>query len=170
MFDEHDEMVSSLGQELLRRSMRCATAESCTGGLIGAMLTAVPGSSMWYDGGIVSYSNEVKERLLGVRSSTLEAYGAVSEAVVCQMALGACTATDTEAAMAVSGVAGPGGGTEEKPVGTVWIGWAVRGEARARKFHFPGVREEVRLKAARSAIGGLLAWLLELPFDDSGQR
>lgn len=160
MFEEQDGLVSALGRELLRRGLRCATAESCTGGMIGAMLTAVPGSSAWYAGGIVSYANDVKERLLGVSRSDLESCGAVSAPVVRQMALGACSAAGADAAMAVSGVAGPGGGTEEKPVGTVWIGWALQGDVHACVFHFPGGRGDIRRQAARRAIEGLLGMLL----------
>ncbi|MBR4423794.1 MAG: CinA family protein [Mailhella sp.] len=169
MFEEDNELVSALGRELLRRSLRCATAESCTGGLIGAMLTAVPGSSAWYAGGVVSYANDVKERLLGVQRSDLETCGAVSGPVVRQMALGACAAAGADAAMAVSGVAGPGGATEEKPVGTVWIGWALRGDVHARVFRFPGSRGDVRSQAARCAIGGLLDFLLRTP-GDGGEK
>ncbi len=156
MFGEQDELVSLLGRELLRRGLRCATAESCTGGMIGAMLTAVPGSSAWYAGGVISYANDVKEHLLGVRRDVLESCGAVSGPVVRQMALGAGAAAGADVAMAVSGVAGPGGGTDEKPVGTVWIGWALRGDVHARMFRFPGSRQEVRRRAARCAISGLL--------------
>ncbi len=168
MFEEDNELVSALGRELLRRGLRCATAESCTGGLIGAMLTSVPGSSAWYGGGVVSYANDVKERLLGVRRADLESCGAVSGPVVRQMALGACAAAGADVSMSVSGVAGPGGGTEEKPVGTVWIGWALQGDVHARMFRFPGGREEVRCRAARCAIGGLLE-LLRFP-GDGGEK
>ena len=169
MFDEQDGLVSALGRELLRRGLRCATAESCTGGMIGAMLTAVPGSSAWYAGGVVSYANDVKERLLGVSRSDLDSCGAVSAPVVRQMALGACSATGADAAMAVSGVAGPGGGTEEKPVGTVWIGWALQGDVRACVFHFPGGRGDIRRQAARRAIEELLDMLLRSPGGGGGE-
>ncbi|WP_295638515.1 CinA family protein [uncultured Mailhella sp.] len=161
MLDENDALVEELASLLLARGMRCATAESCTGGLAGAMLTARPGSSDWYLGGVISYANEVKKRLLGVREEDLATVGAVSEPVVRSMALGACTATGAEAAMSTSGVAGPGGGTKEKPVGTVWIGWALNGGTRAKVFRFTGSRDEVRVQAARQAVAGLVAWLKE---------
>lgn len=161
MLDENDAFVEELAALLLARGMRCATAESCTGGLTGAMLTARPGSSDWYLGGVISYANEVKKRLLGVREEDLATVGAVSEPVVRSMALGACKATGAEAAMSTSGVAGPGGGSEEKPVGTVWIGWALNGRTRAKVFHFAGSRDEVRVQAARQAVAGLVAWLKE---------
>lgn len=161
MFEENDLLVGELARVLLERRLTCATAESCTGGLTGAMLTARPGSSDWYLGGVISYANEVKKGLLGVREEDLETVGAVSEAVVRSMALGACAATGAHAAMSTSGVAGPGGGTKEKPVGTVWIGWALNGETRAAVFHFSGNRDEVRVQAARQAIRGLAEWLEE---------
>lgn len=161
MFDENDALVRSLALTLQGRGLVCATAESCTGGLIGAMLTAVPGSSEWYAGGVISYANSVKTGLLGVRAEDLEREGAVSEPVVRAMALGACAATGARAAVATSGVAGPGGGSAEKPVGTVWVGWALEGNSRAHVFHFGGSRDEVRVQAARAAVEGLLAWLEE---------
>lgn len=161
MLDENDVLVEDLAALLLARHMKCATAESCTGGLIGAMLTARPGSSDWYTGGVISYANEVKMGLLGVRREDLASEGAVSESVVRSMALGACLAAGAEAAMATSGVAGPGGGTAQKPVGTVWIGWALSGRTRAKVFHFEGNRDEVRVQAARQAMAGLVTWLKE---------
>ena len=161
MLDENDAFVEELAALLLARGMRCATAESCTGGLTGAMLTARPGSSDWYLGGVISYANEMKKRLLGVREEDLATVGAVSEPVVRSMALGACKATGAEAAMSTSGVAGPGGGSEKKPVGTVWIGWALNGRTRAKVFHFAGSRDEVRVQTARQAVAGLVAWLKE---------
>lgn len=161
MFEENDPLVGELARVLLERHLTCATAESCTGGLTGAMLTAKPGSSDWYLGGVISYANKVKKGLLGVHEEDLETVGAVSEAVVRSMALGACEATGAHAAMSTSGVAGPGGGTKEKPVGTVWIGWALNGETRAAVFHFSGNRDEVRVQAARQAIRGLAEWLEE---------
>ena len=100
-----------------------STAESCTGGLIAAQITSVPGASEVYPGGIVSYSNAMKMSQLGVNASSLETYGAVSETVAKEMATGALVATQSDLAIAVTGIAGPGGGSEEKPVGTVWIAW-----------------------------------------------
>ena len=161
MFEENDPLIRELARVLCERHLTCATAESCTGGMVGAMLTAVPGSSDWYLGGVISYANKVKEGLLCVRREDLESVGAVSEPVVRAMALGACAATGAFAAMSTSGVAGPGGGTAEKPVGTVWIGWALNGESRAEVFHFTGNRDSVRMQAARQAIRGLLDWLEE---------
>lgn len=161
MLDENDVLIGELAGELRARNMTCATAESCTGGLVGAMLTAVPGSSDWYLGGVISYANTVKTGVLGVGEEELARGGAVSEPVVRAMALGACSVTGARAAMSTSGVAGPGGGSAEKPVGTVWIGWALNGESRAKVFHFDGNRDSVRVQAARQAIQGLLDWLKE---------
>ncbi|MBR3880006.1 MAG: CinA family protein [Mailhella sp.] len=153
--------VLELADALKAREFTCATAESCTGGLIGAMLTAVPGSSEWYVGGVISYANSVKIGLLGVREADIETQGAVSAPVVRSMAQGACRATGADIACAVSGVAGPGGGTPEKPVGTVWIGWSLHGDTRARKFHFCGDRDEVRAQTVAEAVRGMLEWVKE---------
>ncbi|MBQ9104991.1 MAG: CinA family protein [Mailhella sp.] len=153
--------VLELAEALKARGLTCATAESCTGGLIGGALTAVPGSSEWYVGGVISYANSVKTGLLGVSEADLAAYGAVSEAVVRSMALGACRVTGADIACAVSGVAGPGGGTPEKPVGTVWIGWCLHGETRAGKFLFCGDREAVRAQTVEKAVRGMTAWVKE---------
>ena len=162
MFDgETLALITELAQALKERGLVCATAESCTGGLIGAALTAVSGSSEWYVGGVISYANSVKTGLLGVDEAALEAQGAVSEPVVRGMALGACRVTGADVACAVSGVAGPGGGTPEKPVGTVWIGWSKHGETRAQKFYFSGDRDSVRAQTVTEAIRGMLDWVKE---------
>ena len=154
-------LILELSAALKKRGFVCATAESCTGGLIGAALTSFSGSSEWYAGGVISYANSVKVGLLGVSETDLEAQGAVSEAVVRSMASGACRALGADMACAVSGVAGPGGGTPEKPVGTVWIGWSLHGETRARKFRFGGDREEVRAQTVTEAVRGMLEWVKE---------
>ena len=152
-------LIHELADALKARGLVCATAESCTGGLIGAALTSVSGSSEWYVGGVISYANSVKAGLLGVREADLEAHGAVSEPVVRSMAMGACRVTGADVACAVSGVAGPGGGTPEKPVGTVWIGWSKHGETRAEKFRFNGDRDSVRAQTVAEAIRGMLDWV-----------
>ncbi len=161
MAEEDDALILGLAKELRARGWFCATAESCTGGMIGAALTAVPGSSEWYAGGVVSYSNRMKEKLLGVSRADLDAFGAVSRPVVMQMARGACAAAEAECAVSTSGIAGPGGGSPEKPVGTVWIGWSVSGRSRAEECHFSGGRDEVRRKAVRRALQGLAEMLEE---------
>lgn len=116
----------AVGQLLTERGETLSTAESCTGGLIGHRITSVAGSSTYYKGGVISYSNEIKERVLGVDGELLERHGAVSEPVVRQMAEGVRRLMDTDYGVATSGVAGPGGGTAEKPVGMVWIAVATR--------------------------------------------
>ena len=134
------------------RGLRIAVAESCTGGLLGARLTAVPGSSSVVAGGVISYSNDVKERLLGVPGQTLERHGAVSEEVARAMAAGARTAIGAEIGIAITGIAGPGGGTPEKPVGLVWIAVDVNGLTRTHGSRFIGDRAEIRLRATQAAL------------------
>ncbi len=141
--------------ELERRGARLAVAESCTGGLLGQRLTAVPGSSRVFLGGVVAYHNDVKLGLLGVSGDTLAVHGAVSEEVAREMASGVARSLGADAALAVTGIAGPDGGTPEKPVGTTWI--AVQWQARIRAFHyvFPGERDVVRRRAAQAALDAL---------------
>jgi nicotinamide-nucleotide amidase len=151
--------IQRLGAALSQRGWLCATAESCTGGLIGASLTAVPGSSAWFAGGVIAYANSVKEQALGVDSLSLERHGAVSKSVVRQMAAGACRLTGAQAAMAVSGIAGPGGGTAHKPVGTVWLGFAAGGIVSAHKIWLPATRPVLRQAVVALAVRGLLGLL-----------
>ncbi len=154
---EGDDTPAAIVLEALRqRGMTLATAESCTGGNIAHKLTAVPGSSDVFLGSVVSYSNSVKEGLLGVKAATLEAVGAVSKEVVEQMVAGACRATGADCAVATSGIAGPGGGSAEKPVGTVWMAWACRGKILSRVFRFPGDRARVIDRATTEALLGIL--------------
>lgn len=141
---------------LRQRGLTLATAESCTGGNIAHRLTSVAGSSDVFLGSVVSYSNSVKEGLLGVEATTLEAVGAVSREVVEQMVAGACRATGADCAVATSGIAGPGGGSVEKPVGTVWMAWACRGKIVSRVFRFPGDRARVIDRATTEALLGIL--------------
>ena len=129
-----------------------ATAESCTGGAIGAALTAVPGSSAVYKGGIISYCNEVKEALLQVDAGTLQELGAVSGPVAQQMALGAKAVLQADVAVSVTGLAGPAGDESGHSVGTVFIGYADVQQALFREYHFPGDREQVRTEAVRAAL------------------
>ena len=141
-----------LGEILLRRKMTIATAESCTGGRLAALMNKWPGSSEWYKGSVIAYSNDVKQRLLSVPSETLQTVGAVSEETVLQMVKGVQALVRTDCAIATSGIAGPGGGTPQKPVGTVWIAWAIAGEASARCYHFNGTREEITAQACQIAL------------------
>ncbi|WP_333680090.1 CinA family protein [Dyella sp.] len=139
-----------------------ASAESCTGGWIAKALTDLSGSSAWFEAGVVSYSNEAKMSLLGVKRETLERTGAVSEATVLEMVSGALERLHAAVAVAVTGIAGPAGGTPEKPVGTVWIGWQQRGgAAHAQRFHFAGDREAIRRQTVAAALEGVLAILTD---------
>ncbi|EAR63068.1 CinA family protein [Neptuniibacter caesariensis] len=153
--------LTEIADRLINKNHKIATAESCTGGWIAQEITALPGSSEWFDSGFVTYSNQSKKRLLGVKSSTLEEHGAVSEQTVLEMAEGALRNSDANYSVVTSGIAGPGGGTSEKPVGTVWIAWA--GEevgATAEKVVFKGDRESVRKQAVNYALEGILRKLL----------
>lgn len=157
MDGELEALSVAVGQALLARGETLATAESCTGGWIAAVLTATSGSSAWFDRGWVTYSNAAKQDMLGVRPDTLAAHGAVSQAVVCEMAEGALARSLATHAIAVSGVAGPTGGTPQKPVGTVWIAWARRGQAtRTVRCLFSGDREAVRRATVVRALNDLM--------------
>jgi nicotinamide-nucleotide amidase len=153
-------LATRVGQHLLATHRTVVTAESCTGGWIAKALTDIAGSSQWFVEGFVTYSNEAKLRRLGVPRSVLEAQGAVSEATVRAMATGALQRTAAEVAVAVSGIAGPGGAMPGKPVGTVWLCWAHRSARSVRIAvqlkRFRGNREAVRRKTVRLALQGLL--------------
>ncbi|WP_290524545.1 CinA family protein [Alcanivorax sp.] len=152
--------IESLALRLTRQRLMVVTAESCTGGGIAQAMTALPGSSAWFERGMVSYSNEAKQDLLGVQAQTLDSHGAVSQATALEMARGAIEHSRGHISVAVTGVAGPDGGTPDKPVGTVWIAWAQKqGPAEAQCFHFAGDRHAVRQQTILAAIEGLNARL-----------
>jgi len=151
------EIAARLGKKLHAKSLTIATAESCTGGLIGAAITSVPGSSVWFRGGIIAYDNAIKTSLLKIPASTLKRYGAVSEETVSAMAAGAAHILGTDCAVAVSGIAGPNGGTEEKPVGLVYIGAYYHNKIDVNKHQFPGDRESVREQTAETALEKVIA-------------
>jgi nicotinamide-nucleotide amidase len=155
--------TEQLAQLLLRRGWMLATAESCTGGLIAAACTELAGSSNWFERGFVSYSNEAKTGLLGVNPQTISAHGAVSEAVVREMVEGAVSRSRARVGVAVTGVAGPSGGSKDKPVGTVWFGSRVDGELTSETVRFPGDRAAVRAATVRHALDGLVQRLARLP-------
>lgn len=148
--------VLLLGEKLCARNMRCATAESCTGGLAGAALTSVSGASQWFSGGIIAYDNSVKTALLRVPAACIDVHGAVSREVVCHMAQGVSTALHVPVTVAISGVAGPDGGTADKPVGTVWLGFHLHGQNSSHCLHLEGDREAIRQQAVAIALQGLL--------------
>jgi len=151
------DLAERTGRALEQRGLMMATAESCTGGWIAEAITAVPGSSAWFDRGFVTYTYVSKREMLGVRQETLDRYGAVSEAVVQQMVEGALNESSAQAAVSVSGTAGPSGGTPEKPVGTVCFGWGLKdARPRTETRHFAGDREAVRRQAVVHALQGLL--------------
>lgn len=140
------------------------TVESCTGGLVGAALTSLPGSSDYFPGGFITYSNELKQRLVGVKDQSLETYGAVSDSVAREMAMGGLRHAASTYAISITGIAGPGGGSIEKPVGTVWICVAQSGGAiDCRRFLFPGTRSVVREAACLTALRMLLAMMERNP-------
>jgi len=151
-----DELSARLGESCRRAGLLVATAESCTGGGVGEAITRTAGSSAWYDRGFVTYSNEAKVDLLGVKQETIGSHGAVSEAVAREMVLGALHQSVADLAVAVTGVAGPDGGTAAKPVGLVWFAWAsLDGEVRAKFEVFGGDRAAIRDQAVREALRGL---------------
>jgi len=149
-------LAARLGAAALARGAMIATAESCTGGLVAGAITAVPGSSAWFERGFVTYSNLAKEEQLGVASSTIERFGAVSEEAAKAMAQGAVRAASAQWAVAVTGIAGPDGGSPGKPVGTVWFAWAGPGRLEALRRHFDGDRAAVREASVRVALEGLV--------------
>ncbi|HUL83753.1 MAG TPA: CinA family protein [Gammaproteobacteria bacterium] len=150
------ELAASLGRVLQARNLRVATAESCTAGWIAKALTDVAGSSQWFEGGIVAYSNAAKSSLLGVPAGLIAAHGAVSEPVVRAMAEGARARLGVALAVAISGIAGPDGGTPDKPVGTVWLAWANGRQTTAAREQLRGDREAVRRQSVALALRRLI--------------
>jgi len=157
-------LSAQVGRGLTGRGWKLATAESCTGGWIAAVVTATAGSSDWFERGFVTYSNESKLELLGVTPGTLDSQGAVSTGTVAEMARGALGASRADVALAVSGIAGPGGGTPDKPVGTVCFAWCARdATARVETLRLSGDRDAVRRAAVIHALEGLMALLAQDP-------
>jgi len=153
------DLAEVVAKRMTDAGLTLALAESCTGGLLGKRLTDVPGASLFLAGGVVAYSNHVKQAVLRVPADVLARDGAVSEASACAMAAGARRALDADAALAITGIAGPDGGTAEKPVGTVWIAAALGERTETRRFLFPGSRDEVRQRSAQAALEALLRML-----------
>ncbi|RTE87126.1 MULTISPECIES: CinA family protein [Gammaproteobacteria] len=151
--------VAQIAEQLLHKKWRFGTAESCTGGMIAGICTSLPGSSRWFEGGIVSYSNAMKENLLNVKRETLEEFGAVSEQCVAEMARGTQFSLNCEVTLSVSGIAGPEGGSAQKPVGTVCFGWALKDQLFQETKQFSGNREAIREQAATYALAKLASLL-----------
>jgi len=152
-------LAERLGTALKAAGLRLVTAESCTGGRVAEAVTAAPGSSAWFDRGVVAYSNDAKQEMLGVPASLIESHGAVSEPVAAAMARGACAGRTDRVAVAISGIAGPGGGSAAKPVGTVCLAVAAGDTLRTRTVLLDGDRTEIRHKAACAAMSDLIAGL-----------
>jgi len=155
-----NQLAAQVGAALQSHGMMLVTAESCTGGGVASAITDIAGSSAWFDRGFVTYSNQAKIDMLGVSPDTLTRYGAVSEATVREMVTGALQHSQAQIALAVSGIAGPGGGTPEKPVGTVLFAWGIKGsESIARTSLLSGNRTEVRKQAVHIALQGIVELL-----------
>ena len=155
--EELQQLAHELGAALHARGWMVATAESCTGGWVGQLLTAIPGSSAWFERGFITYANAAKQEMLGVPAATLETCGAVSEETASAMAAGALAHSHAQASLAISGIAGPGGGTPQKPVGLVCYGWALAdGTVMSSTCRLDGDREEIRSRAAAAALRGLI--------------
>ncbi len=154
-----DILAAQVGGALKSHGLMLATAESCTGGGVAEAITSVAGSSVWFERGFVTYSNLSKQQMLGVSEATLEQHGAVSEAVVREMVAGAVAHSQAQVAIAISGIAGPDGGTPDKPVGTVWFAWGIKNTSlhvQVQRRQIPGNRAEVRSHAVRIALQGVL--------------
>ena len=150
------DLAEQLGECLVARGLKLASAESCTGGWLAKIITDIPGSSAWFTGSVVSYSNEAKHSLLGVSENTLKEFGAVSGETVLEMSDGLFAHTDADVAVSVSGIAGPDGGSEDKPVGLVWLSWGKRDKSVfANPYNFAGDREAVRKQSIKQALNNL---------------
>ena len=149
-------LTKQLANTLIEQQLSIVTAESCTGGWIGKCCTDVAGSSAWFDRGFITYSNQSKIDMLAVNQESLTAFGAVSEQVATEMAQGALQNSKADIAVAVTGIAGPDGGSEDKPVGTVWIAWAKKQSVEAQLFQFDGKREQVRYQTIIEAMNGII--------------
>ncbi len=160
MSTEIDGLAADVGGILLERNLMLATVESCTGGWIAQTITDIAGSSAWFERGFVTYSNEAKQEMVGVQAETLAKHGAVSGEVAVEMALGGFRYSRADFAVSVTGIAGPDGGTPEKPVGTVWIAWASQdGRSEAVCYRFQGDRRAVREASVEQALLGLIKFL-----------
>jgi len=166
-WDKLYQTAEQVGQLLKRNQMKLAVAESCTGGLVAEAITAIAGSSEWFDRGFVTYTDKAKQQMLGIDSDIIATHGAVSEQTAKAMAEGVLRFSDATQSIAVTGIAGPSGGTATKPVGTVWIAWAqVHQPVVVKLFHFTGDRLQIRMQAALSA----LDFFSPLPLGEAGAK
>ncbi|MFT6990051.1 MAG: nicotinamide-nucleotide amidase [Paraglaciecola sp.] len=161
MTEDITQLAQLLGNKLSAKGWQISCAESCTGGGVGYVITSISGSSAWFKKGFITYSNDAKQDMLGVSEHTLIEYGAVSAATVEEMAAGAAKHANAEVAIAISGVAGPDGGTPDKPVGTVWFGFFINGKSISQKQLIDGDRQTVRIKAIEFALSNTLKLLLK---------
>ena len=150
-------LAAQVGGALKSNGLMLATAESCTGGAVAVAMTDLGGSASWFERGFVTYTNEAKQEMLGVEPDTLQRYGAVSEAVVREMVAGALRHSRAQVALSVSGIAGPTGGSPDKPVGTVWFAWGIKdGQSVAQLHHLAGDRAAIRAQSVRIALQGVI--------------
>jgi nicotinamide-nucleotide amidase len=150
-------LVQTMADVLGKKQWTLASAESCTGGWLAKTCTDLAGSSTWFDCGFVTYSNQSKQDLVNVSKKTLETYGAVSKQTAIEMAQGALSHSSADISVAITGIAGPDGGTVEKPVGTVWFAWAIKSQyTKTQKYQFEGDREQVRIQAVIAALQGII--------------
>ncbi len=157
-FSDEDlkQLTLQVAHALRQGNKMLTTAESCTGGWVAKCCTDIAGSSTWFERGFVSYSNQSKQDMLGVKTETLSAFGAVSKQTVLEMAQGALKHTNTNISVAISGIAGPDGGSDDKPVGTVWFAWATKNSAKSELHHFSGDRDAIRRQAVATALEGII--------------
>jgi nicotinamide-nucleotide amidase len=158
------DLAITVGSSLAQRGLMLASAESCTGGWVGQAITSIAGSSAWYERGFITYTDISKREMLGVSGVTLEQYGAVSEETAYQMAEGALARSHAQVSVAITGIAGPGGGTAEKPVGMICMAWIIKeGLARTETYYFSGNREETRRQSVAAALQGAIDLLHGMP-------
>lgn len=156
-------LIQEIALILKRLNWQLVTAESCTGGLIASSITEIPGSSSWFERGFVTYSNLAKQEMLSVPNELIEKFGAVSEEVASAMAIGALKNSLGDIALSVTGIAGPDGGSEEKPIGTVWLAWAIRnGSIKTMRKQFDGTRQEIRLASCYESLQGVLTLIKKI--------
>ncbi|MBN1684835.1 MAG: CinA family protein [Gammaproteobacteria bacterium] len=160
MLPKITKLAMAVGEALKKRSMKLVTAESCTGGMVGEIMTSISGASMWFDCGFITYSNESKIKLLKISRQSIQQFGAVSEQVAREMAEGALKHSLAQISLAITGIAGPAGGTKEKPVGTVWFAWAGKNfKTRSICQHFTGDREQIRTLATEFSLNQIIKFI-----------